>query len=568
MTGFGAETSIRRALIGRAKRYSDVAWLCLAAVAAIVFGAAILLWFSQGLVKSDVEVGTELSGGGIVEVDFHARDVAIGLDGTVIVVGSGSYALTFDEDSTHLYPGSGSSRDALNSVAISSAIAVAVGEEGLVLVSMDSGRSWTDRSIITGKAFHDVALSKDGQTIIAVGEDGLLRISMDGGESFVRPKFRSASGVPVSAAAANLNGVVLGDGDGTAIAAGGFGTILFSEDSGRTWTPVVPDDDQDDLEAVALGPGGRTAVVVGESGTILVSEDFAAGGNADWKNKGSGDRADDFEAVAFSGNGQTAIAVGRKGVVWRSTDGGKSWVSGQQHEVSDDLNDVALNSDGTVSVASGDDGIILVSLHKGRNWTIHDSTTSVPIDAVAPGYGPDRRDFILVGRDTSILRLDPALTETAETTDTVSSLTESLAKSFEVSVADDTKERDAQSGQAELAIPFLVSLFGVRLGIVLFALFMVQYLTNLARYCFKLSAFYHARADAINLADISHENLRPGCIDDLERMAHAMTPYGADLGRAPRSVTELAMDMARLIAGHKSNVSRPPSQEPGRNERK
>jgi len=111
--------------------------------------------------------------------------------------------------------------------------------------------------------------------------------------------------------------------------------------------------------------------------------------------------------------------------------------------------------------------------------------------------------------------------------------------------------------------PYFLYLALVRVGIVMILLLPAQYLTNLARYCLQLAAFYRARRDAIKLAEIRQENLRPENIDQFEQMMHALTPYGVDLARGSlRGVTEMAIQMMAqsfISSRSRKGVSKTPS---------
>ena len=461
-------------------------------------------------------------------------------DGTAIVVGSGSSILTFTDGRTYRY--TGDARSDLNSVAISSdgGTVVAVGENGLVLLSTDNGRSWNPGSSNTEKDFNEVVPSRDGETIVAVGEGGLLRASADGGKTWNNPG---------NVTPKDLNAVALSETGATAVAAGDDETVLVSTDGGGSWTPrPAPTDAKRDFEAVAFGRDGRTAVVVGDDGTILVSRNIGSGGGGRWDVLGGNDRRDrrnDFETVTFSEDGQVAVAAGRRGAIRLSTDSGRTWKPGASN-VDDRLRDVVLDNDGRTAFVVGHDGTILISTDRGRTWTYRDSGTASRLHAVAYGYGPAGKDVIAAGEHSTILRLKSPAYEVVPVPSLVGFAESSAQRGDGRTPQPARRTSETRSGN-NLGFAYLFHINILRAGTLLILLFMVQYLTGLARYCLRLAAFYAARGDAVQLTRVPRDLPRPGNVDELEQMMHALTPYGLDFGRSSRSVTDMAMQMAQFI---------------------
>lgn len=109
--------------------------------------------------------------------------------------------------------------------AVHGQIATAVGGQGRMLASDDGGATWIDVALPTTRDLHAVRVSHDGQLSLAVGEAGVVvRVGPDGVD------VSEWTGPDVA-----LHGLHLRH-DGLGQAVGDAGTVLSTEDGGRTWT--------------------------------------------------------------------------------------------------------------------------------------------------------------------------------------------------------------------------------------------------------------------------------------------------------------------------------------------
>ena len=167
------------------------------------------------------------------------------------------------------------------------------------------GGSW-DRIWRSAGAVFDLDCVSETDCI-AVGEDGLILITRDGGETW-RQEILDQAG--------DMQGVSVND-DGLILAAAAQGAIFRSEDRGLSWQAVAAPVSAD-LHDVWLLDDGR-AWAVGDGGAILHSED----GGRTWSAQSSG-AAGPLYAVQFV-DGRTGYAAGEKGAVLKTVDGGASW---------------------------------------------------------------------------------------------------------------------------------------------------------------------------------------------------------------------------------------------------
>lgn len=203
--------------------------------------------------------------------------------------------------------------DAVFALAMQGDRVLGVGALGVVVASGDRGAAWQRQAVPTGDALLGVAI--DGDRALAVGQGGII-LRRDGG---------LAGGtwtVAASGTAERLFGVTLRP-DGVAVAVGAFGTLLRSDDAGRSWTPVAIDwpallEDAVEPHLYAVRGTGDALLAVGEFGLVLRSED----GGRHW----TGTRVTDASLfdLAIDRDGQ-GLAVGQKGTVLRTADGGTSW---------------------------------------------------------------------------------------------------------------------------------------------------------------------------------------------------------------------------------------------------
>lgn len=88
-----------------------------------------------------------------------------------------------------------------------------------------------------------------------------------------------------------------------------------------------------------------------------------------------------------------------------------------------------------------------------------------------------------------------------------------------------------------------------RLGAVIMLLFLVKILTPLYRYNMKLSYYFDARADALELLATDDEEQRD--VATFDRLVLALTPSGIDFGPSPQSPSEEALEWTKQVLNSK-----------------
>ena len=461
--------------------------------------------------------------------------------GTTIAVGRRGLIRTSKDDGATWKDSSSGTWDDLDAVAFSGdcEVVIAVGEEGAALVSTDDGGTWDAPETNTRNDFNEVALSDDGRAAIAVGDKGLFRFSTDGGKTWSPPD-NNVTGKDV-------NDVAL-SGDGRmAVAVGDDNVIRISRDGGMNWVdsgvgiwPRSGGRERDDFRAVALrveaGKPAIAAAVIGQRGALLFSADVTAG-EVEWTRKTGKEDRSSFEDVAFSG--ENAVAVGRRGAIWTSADGGETWNSRDGRQ-GNHLYAVALTGDGNVAVAVGRDGTILVSTKDMKVWKSRNVRTKDELEAVAFGF--KEKVLMIVGEGEAILRSEYVGREIFQEIEMVR-LEGDTRLLPQPDVASGEGMPDNESSRLLSEELRALSQGNLLRGVItVLFMFMAQHLFGLARYEFRLAAFYHARRVAILLVP-KNALPRPRNVDEFNQLMQALSPDDLETGRPSKTTMDRMMRM-------------------------
>jgi photosystem II stability/assembly factor-like uncharacterized protein len=189
------------------------------------------------------------------------------------------------------------------------------GEQGILLQSKDWGRNWKQRYFenLDLLYFYDMEFvnSRQGVLVGVTGNDsirykGIVYRTDDGGDTWQEVK--DVKGIGFSHVHQDLenNKLII-----TAI-----GSVLISDDRGKTWESVILPEGDIMRTAILTGEHG---VAVGMNGRILRSED----GGENWKDAESPTESNLISIDRFA-PGQWFI-VGDHGEVWSTKDFGKTW---------------------------------------------------------------------------------------------------------------------------------------------------------------------------------------------------------------------------------------------------
>jgi len=190
----------------------------------------------------------------------------------------------------------------------------------------------------------------------AVGNNGVILSTIDGGSSWV------SQDTPVKV---NFNAVKFYN-RAIGYAVGDKGYIIKTIDGGGNWY-ILDNDLQDKLNSIFI-INSNTVVIVGDNGTILRSTD----GETFTVSSKSSNVVDNLNSVFFI-DSALGWAVGAKGILVITRDGGLTWVRQKVVDpstealVTSNLNSIAFYNynDGLIV---GDKGLILKTADSGFNW--------------------------------------------------------------------------------------------------------------------------------------------------------------------------------------------------------
>lgn len=191
------------------------------------------------------------------------------------------------------------------------------GTAGRIFRTVNGGRSWHMAQWRPQSQFHtrrdngpqlnDVVFVSAWEGW-AVGQDGVIIHTIDGGDTWQAQN--SGVSTPLNAVAFapdGLHGWAVGDN----------GVIRHTDDGGTTWTAQVSGIGYHLYDVFALD--GQRAWAVGQNGHILATND----GGQTWHKQHVG--GPHLYAILFLPDGRTGWAVGGSGYVWATTDGGTTW---------------------------------------------------------------------------------------------------------------------------------------------------------------------------------------------------------------------------------------------------
>lgn len=179
-----------------------------------------------------------------------------------------------------------------------------IGRAELVLTTTDAGGSWTTMSTGTDN-LNEIEVKGDFGVI--VGNKGLLRVTSDGGKSWRERDSKTNL---------ELTSVSIGD-DSTAVAVGANGTIIRTQNGGRTWTAISASVPISSYRLSRVRHLTRERVVLsGYTGLVLWSTDSGL----TWLGQESNTPAN-LESMAFI-DSKIGVAAGWDGTIIRTNTGG------------------------------------------------------------------------------------------------------------------------------------------------------------------------------------------------------------------------------------------------------
>jgi photosystem II stability/assembly factor-like uncharacterized protein len=255
-------------------------------------------------------------------------------------------------DGGEIHASIGTTHEALFAISLDGNAGVAVGGAGDLRESADGGKTWKAATAVpTSKALLGVCLH--ATHAIAVGQEGVIVVrSGSGAWSTV------SSGTDARLMAVGVNAA------GSAIAVGAFGTVLKSSDAGQHWEALKPQwadyvdgGAEPHLYGVSVSDDG-VVTMVGEFGLVLRSRD----NGATWESKHKGEAS--LFGLDLLKDG-TGYAVGQDGTALKTIDNGVSW---NAIDIGSKANLLAVAALGNGSVYVSGMHEVLASKDAGNSW--------------------------------------------------------------------------------------------------------------------------------------------------------------------------------------------------------
>ena len=326
---------------GQSKNLNDIYFVSGKKGYAVGEGGTIMRTLDAAQTWSVVNSGTERD---LIGVDFNRNNpdlgVVVGSTGTLIRTVNGG--LTFDGININ------NNQDYLSaSFRGSTNVVYAVGTNGFVISSVNSGGSWSLRfsgvdNDYTGTQFNTANLG------YIIGKEGKFLVTTNGGTSLVdrsRPLSITFSDLAFTT---NAFGYIAGEN----------GVILRTSNTGSNWTSLNPNKDVNINGLYFFN--NTTGYAVGNQGYITKTSDSGV----NWQIVSASNTAVDLRDVVFFDQ-ENGIVIGKSGYIGRSV-GGEVW---EKVTVSTtvDLRALAL-LDAQTAIVVGDNGLILKSADKGISW--------------------------------------------------------------------------------------------------------------------------------------------------------------------------------------------------------
>jgi photosystem II stability/assembly factor-like uncharacterized protein len=258
------------------------------------------------------------------------------------------------------------------------------------LAAHDVWGTQTELEVLMNSSLNSIAIV-DATSAVAVGENGIVLLTQDGGATWMHR---------VSNVTANLTSVAFTDA-GSGIALGEQGTVLRTTDGGKAWEAGATETLE---EAAADGTSGfakRWLELLGDDYRVKDAElgffdgelaFLAAGPGGALLTSSDGEHSMPltahrgiFRGLAMS-DGMHGVIIGAHGSILATSDGGETWIP-RASGVDTDLLSVRVGADSFVAASiSGDAGaqVFIESRDAGRTWQIADGNAGVLAPQLAP----------------------------------------------------------------------------------------------------------------------------------------------------------------------------------------
>lgn len=229
---------------------------------------------------------------------------------------------------------------------------IVVGDSGTCLVTNNSGKNWTKKSIDSSITFNDVFITEDGKSFLITNNGRIIK-STDYFDTYqVYPTDFNCGLLKIKF----INRLI-------GFALGSKGTLLHTNNGGETWNQLKTGTNEllYDIDFVSENIG----FIVGWNGILLKTNNGGINWNLEkpFSNKY-------IKSIAFDNNGN-GFAVGAAGVIYYTNDEGSSWNEYLTNNIGSFQKIKFLDQKRVLGV--GNKGTLIYTDNLGDNWKLVDS---------------------------------------------------------------------------------------------------------------------------------------------------------------------------------------------------
>lgn len=260
-------------------------------------------------------------------------------------------------------------RDIRSIYFLNSEVGWAVGEQGLVLRTMDSGHNWEIVPTDITRNLNDVWFldSQNGFAVsntqtVGIQNQSFIYRTVDGGTTWTPIDISNSTTNPPGAAIRNLNKIHFSSPTNGFII-GAFGELITTIDGGTTWTRLLPTITTRILRDITF-IDSLNGWTVGALGTVLKTVD----GGMNWTTQTIGVNQH-LNAIFFIDD-QIGWIVGQNGTILKTIDGGVNWVTQQVPNNGVNLLSIYM-TDSQNGWAVGSPQALWQTINGGETWTVY-----------------------------------------------------------------------------------------------------------------------------------------------------------------------------------------------------
>jgi photosystem II stability/assembly factor-like uncharacterized protein len=276
---------------------------------------------------------------------------------------------------------------------------IVVGENGVILRSSDSGKTWNKINTTLSANLTCITGLESGEKLMVVGENGSYLESLDKGQTWVQKKLPTSNHLmSISMSPKGKEGLIVGE----------KGTILRTTNNGRSWNFINVDTSYH-LFSVSYNEKGNIIGAVGlqrgEEGQLPKGHVYITSndGGKTWNSANSSIRGYPYKIKPFWLTDEF-VMCGSHGSIGNSAKQGTKWIQTLGVPTQRHLNDITVHPKGWFVLAVGDDEIIIRYNRSNMKWAIVNSRIRRGASLLSITFLSDMKTVVAVGGPLVIWR--------------------------------------------------------------------------------------------------------------------------------------------------------------------